>query len=668
MRMPRSSGRWDDVRATGAAPRELVLPLLSRRLPTHTVLEAATAGRSELCKGLIVSRRPSNRGETGGSWGFSGDDLTTYPIVGLAPGGALYLTSRTFAPSGALHEMTPEVADLYALLVDRVTDYAVFALDPRGCILTWNAGAERLKGYRVDEIVGRHFSIFYPPEDVAAGKPARELEIAVAVGQAKDEGWRVRKDGSRFWADVLITALRNDGGELVGFGKITRDLTERRLALDTLRKSDERFRLFVESVKDYAIFMLEPSGRIATWNEGARRIKGYTEEEIIGKHFSIFYPLEDSAAGKPSRELVIATETGEYKEEGWRVRKDGARFWASVVITAVRDAKGVLAGFAKVTHDLTERRAAEGRAVDDAFRLATEEAARTAAEQQSDELRSLTAQLHVSAAELERRRSEAEAANRVKSEFLAAMSHELRTPLNAIGGYAQLLEMGISGPVTRAQGEQLARIQRSQTHLLGIIDDILSFSRVEAGHVSYVTAPVPIGDVAEAVIPMVVPQARSKHIRLQPPVGAASIVADADRAKVEQILLNLLSNAVKFTPAHGEIELACGATDDIVWLSVRDTGIGIPADQLDAIFTPFVQVGRALARPKEGTGLGLSISRELARGMHGNVTASSCEGSGSTFTLTLPRHAAPRAAPQPAPAAARKEKRRKEKGDEPRRP
>ncbi|MFI5228306.1 MAG: PAS domain S-box protein [Gemmatimonadales bacterium] len=486
---------------------------------------------------------------------------------------------------------------MHRLLVDRVLDYAIFALDVHGHVLSWNDGAERLKGYRPQEIIGKHFSMFYTPEAIAAGEPARNLALAVANGRTETEGWRVRKDGTRFWADVLLTALRNDDGELLGFAKITRDLTARKAAEDELRQSDERFRLLVQSVKDYAIFMLDPHGYIATWNEGAQRIKGYTEKEAIGKHFSIFYPKEDVASGKLERELDIATRTGQYAEEGWRIKKDGSRFWASVVITALRDATGKLAGFAKVTRDLTERKAAQ---------------------------------------ELEIRNKEALAANRAKSEFLAAMSHELRTPLNAIGGYTQLMQMQIPGPLTPDQMEHLARIQRSQQHLLGIINDILNFSRVEAGQVSYDITPFPVRQAVESVIPMIEPQLQQRNLVLRREPAALNLRVTADRAKVEQILLNLLSNAVKFTPAGGMVEITSEDCGDTVAVHVRDTGVGIPANHLESIFAPFVQVGRSLSSPKEGTGLGLSISRDLALAMRGELTVTSEEGVGSTFTLTLP--------------------------------
>ena len=531
---------------------------------------------------------------------------------------------------------THELDDLHRLLVDRVSDYAIFALDPSGYILTWNAGALRLKQYTPQEAIGKHFSMFYPPEDLADRKPERELEVAIATGQVEDEGWRIRKDGTRFWANVLITALRTDEGKLLGFAKVTRDLTERRAAEEEIRQSEQRLRLLIQSVKDYAIFMLDPDGIVSTWNAGAERIKGYSAEEIIGTHFSVFYPPEGVAARRPEHEIETALTVGQFEEEGWRVRKDGSRFWANVVLTPVRSGSKLL-GFAKVTRDLTERRAAHDREIAAARRLAAQDAARTAAEQRAHELRALADQLRAQTAELERRSADAESANRAKSQFLAAMSHELRTPLNAIGGYAQLMQMEISGPVTPAQREQLERIQHSQAHLLGIINDILNFSRMEAGQVVYDIGPVDIESLIGLVVPMVAPQAHAARLRLTTGHCPRGVVARADRAKVEQILLNLLSNAVKFTKEGGEIEVACHAAGDRVLVSVRDTGVGIPADQLDKIFAPFVQVGRSLASPKEGTGLGLAISRDLARAMGGDLAVDSAEGVGSTFTLTLPR-------------------------------
>jgi len=514
---------------------------------------------------------------------------------------------RPFDSGAATHQQSPggiahETGELYRLLVESVDDYAIFALDPDGYILSWNAGAQRFKGYTADEAIGKHFSIFYPREKIEEGFPEFELKEAARVGRFEDEDWRIRKDGTRFWANVVITALRDAAGHLVGFGKVTRDLTERRLAEEALRESEERFRLLVQGVRDYAIFMLDPTGHITTWNTGAQRIKCYTSDEIIGKHFSIFYTPEDLESGKPARELEIAKKTGVYEEEGWRVRKDGTRFWANVVITALYKPDGSLVGFAKVTRDLTERRAAQERAIETARKAAA-----------SDE------------------------ANRTKSQFLAAMSHELRTPLNAIGGYTDLLTMGVRGSVTEQQLEDLQRIKRSQQHLLGIINDILNFSRVEAGQITYDYSTVPMSAVIETVGQMIEPQAAAKGLELAVRECPEAVAAWADQAKVEQILINLLSNAVKFTE-QGKVTLECDWHDSQrVSIAVSDTGVGIPPDHLEKIFEPFVQVGRSLTQSQEGTGLGLAISRDLARGMGGDIFVTSEHQKGSRFTLILPR-------------------------------
>ena len=490
---------------------------------------------------------------------------------------------------------------LHRLLVDSVQDYAIFALDPAGNVLSWNAGAERLKGYRPDEIIGRHFSLFYPPDANLAGKPEWELQTARREGRVEDEGWRIRKDGSRFWANVIITALRDPAGTLVGFAKVTRDLTERRRAEEELRDSEERFRLLVEGVRDYAIFMLDPDGSVASWNSGAERLKGYTPDEIIGRHFSLFYPAEDVAAGKPVWEMEIAAREGKYEEEGWRVRKDGSLFWASVLITALRGRKGALIGYAKVTRDLTERRALHERALADARRI-----------------------------------TEAETESRTRSEFLAAMSHELHTPINATLGYTDLLEMEIAGPLDPRQREYLARIRETQQHLLAIVTDLLDYSRMETGQVEYDLAPVSVHALVDAVLAVMEPRARAGGLTIVRGPCPEELVARTDRARAEQIVLNLLANAVKFTPAGGRITIACAPAGERVAVTVADTGPGIAEDQQSAIFAPFVQLGRSLTSGHEGTGLGLAISRDLARAMGGELTVQSIPGEGATFTLALP--------------------------------
>jgi PAS domain S-box-containing protein len=254
---------------------------------------------------------------------------------------------------------TPFTDPQFRMLIDGVKDYAIFMLDLSGRISSWNAGAERILGYRADEIVGQHVSRFYDEEERYTGKAEREMELALTEGRYEEEGWRFRKDGTPFWANVVITALHDEHGVLHGYAKVTRDLSERREAEQQLRKSEELFRTMVAGVKDYAIFLLDPKGYVVTWNAGAERIKQYQAEEIIGQHFSRFYTPEDIAAGKTEAELDIAARTGKYEEEGWRVRKDGTRFWASVVLTALFDERGALRGYAKVTRDITERRESE---------------------------------------------------------------------------------------------------------------------------------------------------------------------------------------------------------------------------------------------------------------------------------------------------------------------
>jgi PAS domain S-box-containing protein len=453
-------------------------------------------------------------------------------------------------------------------------------------------------------------------------------------------------------------------------------MTPSRDAPDALEPESERadqtdlYRLLVASVRDYAIFALDARGNVLTWNAGAAQLKGYEAHEIIGRHFSTFYSAEDIAAGKPELEIVLATRDGRFEDEGWRTRKNGTRFWANVILTALRDEHGEVVGFAKVTRDLTERRAAQEQAV----RLAVESAARAAAEIRSHELDTLNHMLQEQAVELEAQTEEAQAltdeleqtnrdledaldaaesareaaerASRAKSDFLAVMSHELRTPLNAIGGHAQILEMGLHGPVTDGQREALERIGRAQRHLLGLINNVLNLTRIETGRIDYRIRPVLVSSVLADLASLVEPQFAARQISLvtaMPEADGAGVHVAADREKLIQILTNLLGNAAKFTPPRGEVEmrLTVGPDPDMVVIEVRDSGPGIPADKLELIFEPFVQLERSLTIHTEGAGLGLAISRDLARGMGGDLRADSAASQGATFVLSLPRAAAP---------------------------
>jgi PAS domain S-box-containing protein len=317
------------------------------------------------------------------------------------------------APTGELRGFGVVVRDLTArrsaeeqlrraderwhLLVDAVVDYAIFMLDPSGRVATWNVGASKVKGYEADEIIGRHFSVFYTAEERDAGRPAQILDSVRREGRYEDESWRVRKDGTRFWANVIVTALRDQDGQLLGFAKVTRDLSARREAEEALRRSEERFRLLVENVADYAIYMLDVQGRVTTWNLGAERMKGYSAREIIGRNFECFFPAEDVAQGKPERELAAARARGRFEDEGWRVRKDGSSFWANAVITALHDARGTLTGFAKITRDLTDRRQSEQAE----RQLLVEQTAREVAQKSELELRQSRAQYRALSRRLE---------------------------------------------------------------------------------------------------------------------------------------------------------------------------------------------------------------------------------------------------------------------------
>ncbi len=499
-----------------------------------------------------------------------------------------------------------------AVLIDAIEDYAIFLLGPHGEIRSWNSGAARIMGYSAEEVIGSNFTRFYGPEELAARKPQMELDVATSEGRVHDEGWRVRKDGTRFWANTVITALRDDSGRVTGFAKVTRDLTERRAAEERLRRSEEMFRLLVASVREYAIFLLDPNGNVLTWNAGAERIKGYKPEEIIGRHFSTFYSKED--LWKPERELEIARTEGAVEDEGWRVRKDGTRFWANVVITAVKDEHGELRGFTKVTRDLTERRRSEQA-------LFEQREARFLAEE-------------------ERRRAEAsyrvaEEANRAKDEFLMTLSHELRTPMTSILGWARLLPT--LTPNEDSFKEAVAAIGRSAQLQSRLIDDVLDVSRIVSGKLRLSMENIDVVHLLEATIETVRPSADAKAITITtsfaPQLG--TIVADATR--LQQILWNLMTNAVKFTPRNGEIRISARRTSSHMQFAVTDTGEGIDPGFLPHVFEPFRQAENPSTRVHGGLGLGLSIVRYLSEA-HGGIVSAESEGKGrgATFNVTLP--------------------------------
>jgi PAS domain S-box-containing protein len=486
----------------------------------------------------------------------------------------------------------------YRLLVEGISDYAIYLLSPEGVVTSWNRGAERFKGYTADEIIGRHFSEFYTPEDREAGLPRRALDTAVREGKFENEGWRVRKDGSRFWAYVVIDPIRTQSGELVGFAKITRDLTERRAAEEIVRASSEQFRLLVQGVTDYAIYMLTPSGEISSWNPGAERIKGYAAEEVIGTNFSRFYTAEDRAAGEPARALAVAAKEGRFEKEGQRVRKDGTMFWANVVIDALRAPDGTLVGFAKITRDITAQRES---------RIALEQARETLFQSQKmDAIGQLT----------------------------GGVAHDFNNLLMVIKSSLELLGKRVSQDPRALHLLENAR--QGANRGIALTQRMLAFARRQELKVGPVDLPGLVAGMADLLT-------RSLDgkvlLELRFPLKLAAALTDANQ--LELALLNLVVNARDAMPQGGTIIIAAkeeqmdtaSGAGLFVCLSVTDSGEGMDAETLARATEPFFTT-KGIGK---GTGLGLPMVHGVARQSGGQLILKSEKGRGTTAEIWLPR-------------------------------
>ncbi len=605
---------------------------------------------------------------------------------------------------------------IFRELVDAVHDYAIFVLDAGGHVRTWNPGAGRIKGYAADEIIGSHFSRFYPQEKIDSGFPQYELAEAQRTGRFEDEGWRIRKDGSRFWANVSITPIRSKTGELIGFAKVTRDLSERRAHEEQLRQSEERFRSLIADVKDYAIFMVDIDGHITSWNAGAQQMHGYVADEIIGSHFSRFYEADAIKRGWAEHELRMATMEGRFEDEGWRVRKDGSRFWASVIITAMRDRGGTLVGFSKITRDLTERRRHEQQLADseERFRLlvqgisdysiimldhggcisswngGAEALTGYAANEMlgkhfshfycSEDVRENKPWQHLLAAnetgrfaeegwrvrrdgtqfwggsvitaligpdkrhrgyvhvmhDLSARRHAETLADTTQRmhEFIAMLAHELRNPLAPIRNAAEL--MARKGLKEEAREAMRQVIERQAGYLAQIVDELLDVNRIARGKMAVVRDSIDLRDVLGRAVETARPLIDKQGQHLEVEVGSDPLIIHGDALRMTQVFVNLLNNAAKFTPPGGSIFIQMLRRRTDVEIVVRDTGKGIAHADLESVFDLFTQASSGAANPG-GLGVGLALVRRIVE-LHAGTVRAYSDGfdRGSRFVVRLP--------------------------------
>jgi len=488
----------------------------------------------------------------------------------------------------------------FQYLISGIRDYAIYMLDTEGHVSSWNTGARRFKGYEAPEILGQHFSRFYTPEDQASGLPAHALATALNEGKYEAEGWRVRQDGTRFWASVIIDPIYDEHGALLGYAKITRDITEKKKAADALRASEERFRLLVQGVSDYAIYMLSPEGVVSNWNMGAQRIKGYSEQEIVGQHFSRFYTDGDRESGLPARALGTAAREGRYEAEGWRQRKDGTCFWAHVIIDAIHDEAGELIGFAKITRDLTEKKAAA-----DALAEAN------AALFQAQKMESI-------------------------GQLTGGIAHDFNNLLSVLASGLEVLTLrgGAVGDV-----KTLDSMRRAIDRGAALTQQLLAFARQQPLQPETHSVNRLVSGF-ESVLRRAVNASIDFEVHLEPEIRATVI----DSARFESALLNLVVNARDAMPDGGRICIETAnvelkerdvnglAAGSYVKVTVADTGTGMSPETAQRAFEPFYttkEVGK-------GTGLGLSQVYGFIKQSGGEVKIRTAPGEGTAIAIYLP--------------------------------
>jgi len=498
-------------------------------------------------------------------------------------------------------EMTK--SSLYQRMVEEIQDYAIILLDTNGIVQNWNKGAQNIKLYSEDEIVGKHFSTFYLQEDIASGLPEKLLREAEVTGRAIHEGWRQRKDGSKFWGSITITAVHNDEGAVIGFAKVTRDLTDKKMAEDRLRMSEERYHQMVAEVQDYAIILLSSDGVIENWNAGAENIKGYTSEEIIGKKFEVFYPTEDRDRGLPQQLLNEARETGKAMHEGWRVRKDGSRFWGTIIITALHNKSGEVIGFSKVTRDLTEKKIAE------------------------DKLAAYTAEL--------------EQQNRELEQFAYVASHDLQEPLRKIQTFAELINERLDDNAFVAK--YLQKLELSARRMSELIKSLLNYSKLSKEKAKMSQGAVDLNKVLADVMLDLELLIEEKHASMSSDLLPT---VTGDMIQLTQLFFNLLGNSLKFSQTqpvitlgyqlvHGR-DIAQAPNRSIAYhtITFQDNGIGFEQQYNQVIFSLFQRLHGK--QDYAGTGIGLALCKRIAENHNGTITAYSEKGKGATFVVYLP--------------------------------